>query len=79
MELTNLREIIADTLAVPPAEINEVSGPANILQWDSVAHLDIVLSLEAEYGISFSPEEMLDAISVGAIEDILRRKGVRFE
>jgi acyl carrier protein len=79
MELTNLREIIAGILAVSPAEINALSGPANILHWDSVAHLDIVLSLEAEYGVSFSPEEMLEGISVAAMEDILRRKGVRFE
>jgi acyl carrier protein len=77
--LTNLREIIADILGVPSTEIHPNSGPSTFPQWDSVAHINIILSVEAQYGVSFSPEEMVEALSVEEIAGALRKKGVRLE
>lgn len=74
-----LRQIVANVLGVSPDEIRKSSSPRDFPQWDSAAHIDIVLSVEAEYGVSFRPEEMMDALSVGALEDVLRRKGAAFE
>jgi len=72
---TGLREIIADILGVSPGEIQESSSPREFAQWDSAAHIEIVLSVEAEYGVSFTPQEMLEVLSVKAFEDVLRQKG----
>jgi acyl carrier protein len=77
--LNNLREIVANILGVPPTEIHESSGPATFSQWDSVAHINIILSVEAQYGVSFSPEEMVEVLSVEDIAATLHRKGVRLE
>jgi acyl carrier protein len=70
-----LREIVADILGVAPNEIRESSSPREFAQWDSAAHIEIVLSVEAEYGVSFTPEEMIEVLSVKALEDVLRQKG----
>lgn len=75
----NLREIVASVLDVSPGEIQPGSGPRDFPQWDSAAHIDIVLSVEAEYGVSFTSDEMLEALSVGALEEILRKKGAPLE
>jgi acyl carrier protein len=72
---TGLREIVANVLGVPPNEIQESSSPRDFAQWDSAAHIEIVLSVEAEYGVSFTPEEMLEVLSVEALEGVLRQKG----
>ncbi len=69
------RTIVADVLGVSPESVGATSGPRDFAQWDSAAHIDIVLSIEAEYGVSFTPEEMVELLSVAAIEDALRRKG----
>jgi len=74
-----LREIVAAILDVSPGEIQSSSSPRDFPQWDSAAYIDIVLSVEAEYGVSFTPEEMLEVLSVGAIEDLLRKKGAPLE
>jgi len=74
--LSRVNEIIAEILDVPPGSIDPDSGPRNFVQWDSAAQIDIVLSLEAEYGVSFSAREMVEALSVAAIKECLRRKGV---
>lgn len=71
----SLREIVADILGVFPSEIQESSSPREFAQWDSAAHIEIVLSVEAEYGVSFTPEEMIEVLSVQALEDVLRQKG----
>jgi acyl carrier protein len=71
----SLCEIVANILGVSPGEIQESSSPRDFAQWDSAAHIEIVLSVEAEYGVSFTPEEMLEVLSVEALEDVLRQKG----
>jgi acyl carrier protein len=75
MPAVKLREIVASVLDVPADAIQESSSPRDFPQWDSAAHIDIVLSVEAEYGVSFSPEEMADSLSVGTLEGVLRKKG----
>ena len=74
--LSRLHEIVADVLGVPPASIDRTSGPRDFLQWDSAAHIDIILSLEAEYGVAFSADEMVGALSVATMEEFLWHKGV---
>lgn len=69
----SLCEIVANILGVSPGEIQESSSPRDFAQWDSAAHIEIVLSVEAEYGVSFTPEEMLEVLSVEALEDVLRK------
>ena len=72
---SSLREIVAKILGVPPGEIHDSSSPRDFAQWDSAAHIEIVLSVEAEYGVTFTPEEMIEVLSVEALEDVLRKKG----
>jgi acyl carrier protein len=74
--LSRLHEIVADVLGVPPASIDRTSGPREFPQWDSAAHIDIILSLETEYGVAFSAHEMLEAVSVATLEELLVHKGV---
>lgn len=72
---TSMREIVASILGVSPNEIQESSSPRDFAQWDSAAHIEIMLSVEAEYGVRFTPEEMLEGLSVAALEEVLRQKG----
>ncbi len=41
---------------VPPENIRRLTR-LNALHWDSLAHLNLVISLEEEFKISISPEE----------------------
>lgn len=75
----SVERIVADILGVPAGEIRDSSSPREYPQWDSAAHIEIILSAEQEYGVTFAPEEMMEAISVGALRETLRRKGARIE
>ena len=43
-------------------------------KWDSFAHLDLIVRLEQEFSISFSPEEIGSIESYGDIKEIISRK-----
>lgn len=53
-----LRDTLSKILAVAPAELCWESGPHNVSNWDSVRHLDLVLTLEQQYGLTLSPEDI---------------------
>ena len=71
-----LKKILSDTLGVPEMQIQEGASAQNIPAWDSVAHLNIVLSLEAAYGVSFTPEEITEMTSLEKILAALAKHGV---
>ena len=70
-----LFRILADTFGLNPSEIREDASVENTPGWDSVAHLNLVLSLEGEFGLRFSPEEFMQMQSVPAIRAALARHG----
>jgi acyl carrier protein len=48
--------------------------PAEVPGWDSVAHVNLLFSIENEFGIHFSDAELETLSSVGALESSLQRK-----
>jgi acyl carrier protein len=71
-----LAAIMAEVLDVPAASITDASSPGTIPTWDSVAHLNLVLTLEAEYGVEFSPDDAMRMTSADAIKAVLAEQGV---
>ena len=70
-----LKKILADTLGAPEGQIGDDASVETLSSWDSVAHLNIVLSVEAAYGVSFTPEEITEMTSLEKIRCSLLRRG----
>jgi acyl carrier protein len=70
-----LLRVLADTLGLKASEITDRTSIENTPAWDSVIHLNLVLSLEQEFGLKFSPEEFMRMQSVQAIQETLARHG----
>jgi len=70
-----LLQILADTLGVDVGTLNEETSMENTAAWDSVAHLNLVLSLEQSFGQRFSPDEFMQMQSVAAIRRALAAHG----
>jgi len=66
--------VISDVMGVPIGEINVESSPDTIAAWESLSHINLVLALEVEFGVSLSPEDVLEMLSVGLIRTILSEK-----
>ncbi len=72
--LERVRRIAADLLDIPFEQILLASSPDTIANWDSLHHLNLVLGLEGEFGVQFSPEEIAKFQSVEDIALLVQDK-----
>jgi acyl carrier protein len=72
--LERVHRIVSDVLDVPADQVTEESSPETIDAWDSVAHLNLVLSLEQEFAVTFDLDEVAELTSVRAIVDRIRSR-----
>lgn len=66
--------IVADIFEVPLETVTPQSSPDTIATWDSIHHLNLVLALEQEFGVQFSPEEIEQLLSVELIVALVAEK-----
>jgi acyl carrier protein len=52
--------IVAAALGVPAATLNLDSGPGDVQPWDSVAQINVVSEIEAEFGVSIPIEKVAE-------------------
>lgn len=73
-----LKALIATALNVPAANVLDTTTMEETPAWDSLAHMDVILSIEKHYDINLEGDEIADMLSVAAIAFILKQKGVSF-
>jgi len=56
--LERVREIIADITQNPIGAVKENSSSRTVDGWDAAAQLSIMVTIEMDFGISFTDEEM---------------------
>ena len=69
-----IRGVVADVFGVPTASLGGHSGPNTVNGWDSLGHVNLVLALELEFGVSISPEDAIAMVSLDQIQQVLATK-----
>jgi acyl carrier protein len=64
--------VVASVLGVPREALSDASSLDSIEGWDSLVHIQLIVGLEAEFGVSFGIEQALELTSIPAIEAALR-------
>ena len=64
-----IKQIMADILDLDPQSIDGSSAMDTIESWDSLTHINLCLSLEQDFGVSFTVSDMEMMLSY---DDILR-------
>ena len=68
MDISNrVREIVADITNNSLGDIDENSAASATDGWDSVAQINIIASIEMEFGLTFSADEMQSLNSIQKI------------
>lgn len=73
---SRLQQLVSATFQIDPAEVTPDAGPHSISQWDSAGHMNLIVALQREFGIEFGDDEVVEFVSIEAIADALKRKGV---
>jgi acyl carrier protein len=77
--LPRVRSIFSDVFQIPLELVKPESSPDTISNWDSLQHLNLVLALEQEFQIQFTPEEIEQLLSVELAAALLDEKRVACE
>ena len=64
---SKVRRIVAAVLRVPAAELDDGAALCKTERWDSLAQLDILASMEQEFGMAIEPDEALDLTTLAAL------------
>ncbi len=71
-----IKAVLAEVFQIDPARLDPSASPADIGAWDSFGHLALVEALQTEFRIQFEVEDIARMENLGAIEQILLRRGV---
>ena len=72
---SSLRDIFADTLEISSDEVTPELNMESAETWDSFRHLQLILSIEDEYGVQFDPQKIPDLTTVAKVLQALEQKG----
>ena len=72
---SSLRDIFADTLEISSDEVTPELSMESVETWDSFRHLQLILSIEDEYGVQFDPQKIPELTTVAKVQQALEQKG----
>ncbi len=70
-----VQKLIAEALQVPDDQINPSLAFGDLPQWDSMGHMEVMLSLEEQFGVEIDAEIIGSLTSVSAISSYLKENG----
>jgi acyl carrier protein len=76
--VAQLNEIIGSVINVPFSALSPQSGPENLPEWDSLAHIGIVAAVEQTYQVQLTMPEILAIKTIADLCNLLEKRGVIF-
>lgn len=70
-----LTEIVQDVLGDDSLALDEHTTAQDVAGWDSLAHINIMVAVEAEYGVTFSSSQLTRFRDLGELQQFLRQAG----
>lgn len=71
-----LKKIMADLFEVKEDEITDESSINNIEKWDSLKHIELIISIEEQFGIVISGDDIVEMTMFTKIKHVLRKEGI---
>jgi len=68
MENTKIKQVMSAVFEIPVESIADDASSDNIENWDSLRHLNLILALEEEFGVSIPDEEVGNLVNYKLIE-----------
>jgi acyl carrier protein len=72
--LPEVQEIFRDVFDRPDMVITRDSNASNVSDWDSLTHINLIMSIEKKYKVKFALGELKDMENVGDLLDLLQKK-----
>ena len=71
MENTKINQVMSAVFEIPVESIADDASSDNIENWDSLRHLNLILALEDEFGVSIPDEEVGNLVNYKLIKLVI--------
>ena len=71
-----VQNLLSDVLQIPSSEITDDLTMKAVDSWDSLKHMELIVSLEQSFEIQLSFDDIVAMQSVSEIKRVLRERGV---
>jgi len=71
-----LQQIFREAFENDKLVLSDSLSPETLPEWDSLAHVKLMMGCEEEFGVKFSIEETVESTSVAKLKQVLTSKGV---
>ena len=68
MNHNRIKQVMGAIFEIPAESISDNASIDNIENWDSLRHLNLILALEEEFGVSIPDEEVGNLVNFKLIE-----------
>lgn len=75
--MEKLIKLMAELLRIPEDEITDDLSITNTDTWDSLKHIELIVSIEETFEIKLTTDEIIAMVNTRKIKNVLRRKGVK--
>lgn len=72
--LKKINEIFQDVFDDENIALEEITSPDDIEGWDSLEHINLVVSVESQFGIKFTIDEVGKMKNVGEMINLIQDK-----
>ena len=69
-----LKEIFCNLFFLEQGQVHDKLSPADVSNWDSLQHLNLVLAIEQEFNCSITPEESTEMLNFGLTVLLVKEK-----
>ena len=70
--MEKLKAIMSKALRIPVEKIGDTATMKDVAGWDSLTHMDLILSIEQEFRVQLSGDDIADMQSVAMIMQVLQ-------
>ena len=68
--------LISEILRIAPEDIVDTLGMDDLGTWDSLSHMQLIVTIESDYGIELTADEIVTMRTIGSIRNVLISKGI---
>lgn len=73
MNSKEIMEIMSKVFEIEMSDISENASQKEIMKWDSLQHLNLIVEIEDRYDISIDPEDIAVMVSIEKIIEVLNK------
>ena len=71
MKINEIKKVMSQVFELDLSIIPDDASVENVDNWDSMAHMKLIIALEKQFGVTFNEEQIAKSLSLEAFKKIL--------